>query len=89
MAATGHSRISNFDTGRPRPGGEVIGTPLIVGKNQASGGDAPGISANDKNPDAQGRGRREIGDQPMNEQMYSQMPDATSISKPDLAGTSK
>lgn len=67
----------------------MIGTPLIAGKNRVFGGDTTGISTNDKNPDAQGRGRREIGDQPMNEQMYSQMPEATSISKPDLAGTSK
>ncbi len=28
-------------------------------------------------------------DQPMNEQMYSAMPDETSMSKPDFAGTSK
>jgi hypothetical protein len=28
-------------------------------------------------------------DQSMNEQMYSQMPSATTMSKPDFAGTSK
>jgi hypothetical protein len=28
-------------------------------------------------------------DYPKNEQMYSQMPEATSMSKPDFAGTSK
>jgi hypothetical protein len=31
----------------------------------------------------------QTNDHPMNEQMYSAMPDETSMSKPDFAGTSK